>query len=88
MTIGMQNSKSASGSLMRQSGIVFAFVFQVLFVPDEGISMSTVAGALIITAAMIMLGVWKSREEERKKREEDLRIENEHCKLGETGVDL
>lgn len=74
MTIGMQNSKSATGSLMRQSGIVFAFAFQVMFVPEEGISLSTIVGALIITSAMIMLGVWKSREEEVSRVGRGLRV--------------
>ena len=35
MTIGMQRVKAASGSLMRQSGIVYAFIYQLLLVPSE-----------------------------------------------------
>ena len=45
MTIGMQRVKAASGSIMRQTGVAYAFLYQALLVPSEALSVSTCTGA-------------------------------------------
>jgi len=60
MTIGMMNSKAASSSLMRQTGVVYAFMFDALLVPGESISLWSCLGALVITASTASLAYAKS----------------------------
>jgi drug/metabolite transporter (DMT)-like permease len=60
MTIGMMNSKAASSSLMRQTGIVYAFVYDALLVPGESIALSSCLGAAIITGSTAWLAFSKS----------------------------
>ena len=60
MTIGMQRSKAAASSLMRQTGIVWAFAYDAALVPGEAITVSTCAGAAVITASTAWLAYSKS----------------------------
>lgn len=64
MTIGMQRVKAASGSLMRQSGIVYAFIYQLLLVPSEALTLPTCIGAVVITLSVSLLAYWKSQEKQ------------------------
>lgn len=57
MTIGMQRSKPAVASIMRQTGVLYAFLYQLLLVPGEHILDSTYIGAVVIVISIGGLGL-------------------------------
>jgi hypothetical protein len=65
MTVGMQKSSAAASSLVRQTGIVYTFILEVVAVPSETLSLSTVVGALVIVIPVSILGVYRGSQEKK-----------------------
>jgi hypothetical protein len=55
MTKGMQREKSGLTSAMRMWDVLFAFVWQVLFLNDEPITLMSVFGAALLVMGMLLM---------------------------------
>lgn len=60
MTYGMQREKSAIGTAMRMSDILFAFIFQSLFTHDK-VELLSVVGATLVAGSIALMIIFKEK---------------------------
>jgi hypothetical protein len=55
------NVEAAPASLVRQTGLVYCFLFDALAVPSEALTLSTCVGAAVISLATLWLAYARER---------------------------
>ncbi len=59
----MQREKSASGSAMRTSDVLFAYIWQILFTKDP-VSALSIVGAILVCLGVLIIVLFKSKSSE------------------------